>query len=95
MILGSTELPAAPPAAGRSATSARSGTATSRPRRRHREIPVFSAVRTTQAAGTGCLLTVRHDAQALAKASSTRSCAVSRSPTLTTTANRHSSLASR
>ena len=40
-------------------------------------------------------LTDGHDAHARAKASATRSCAVSRSPTLTSTANRHSSLASR
>jgi hypothetical protein len=97
MILGSTEPPAPrrPPAAGPSARSARSGVGTSRRRRRHREILTFSAVRTTHAAGAGCLLTVRHDAQALAKASSTRSCAASRSPALTRTMNRHSFLNSR
>jgi transposase len=82
-------------ALGRSATSARSGTGTSRRRRRHREILAFSAVWTTNAAGAGCLLTAGHDAQARAKASATRSCAASRSPTLTTTVNRHSSLTSR
>ncbi|MGA8454876.1 MAG: hypothetical protein WB800_05710 [Streptosporangiaceae bacterium] len=40
-------------------------------------------------AGAGCALTVDQDAQALAKASATRSCAVSRSPTLINTVNRH------
>jgi hypothetical protein len=50
-----------------------SATETSRRRRRHREMFIFSAVRTTHALGAGCLLTVRHDEQALAKASSTRS----------------------
>ncbi len=54
MILGSTEEPETSPDAGWSATSARSGTGTSRRRLRHREIPAFSAVRTTQAAGAGC-----------------------------------------
>jgi hypothetical protein len=37
----------------------------------------FSAVRTTHAAGAGCLLTVRQEAQARAKASATSSCALS------------------
>ena len=36
-----------------------SGTGTSRRRRRHREMFRFSAVRTTHAAGAGCLLSVR------------------------------------
>jgi hypothetical protein len=70
----------------------RSATDTSRRRRRHREMFAFSAVRTTHATGAGCLLTMRQDAQARAKASSTSSCAVSRSPTLTRTVNRQSSL---
>ena len=55
----------------------------------------FSAVRTNHAVGAGCLLTVRHEAHARAKASATRSCAVSLSPTLSKTVNRHSSLALR
>jgi hypothetical protein len=53
---------------------------------------VFSAVRTTHAAGAGCLPTVRHDAHARAKASATSSCAVSWSPTLIKTVRRQSSL---
>jgi hypothetical protein len=52
----------------------------------------FSAVRTTHAAGAGCLLTVRQDAQARANASATSSCAVSWSPTLIRTVRRNSSL---
>jgi hypothetical protein len=95
MILGSTGPSLAPPLLGKSATVPRSGTATSWRRRRHREMFMFSAVRTTHAAGAGCRLTFRHDAQARAKASSTRSWAVSWSPTLTRTARRHSSLAPR
>ena len=92
MILGSTGLSDVPPAVGRSATVPGSGTGSSRRRRRHREMFAFSAVRTTHAAGAGCLLTVRHDAQARVNASSTRSWAVSRSPTLTRMVRRHSSL---
>ena len=53
------------------------GTDTSRRSRRHREMFAFSAVRATHPKGAGCLLTVRHDAQARSKASSTRSRAVS------------------
>jgi hypothetical protein len=52
----------------------------------------FSAVRTTHAAGAGCLLTVRQEAQARAKASATSSCALSWSPTVTRTVRRQSSL---
>jgi hypothetical protein len=52
----------------------------------------LSAVRTTHAAGTGCLLTVAHDAQARAKGSATGSCATSWLPTLIKTARRQSSL---
>jgi len=91
MIRGSTELADVALVAGTSVTMPGSGTDTSRRRRRHRETFAFSAVRTTQAAGAGCLLTVRHDAHARAKASATNSCAVSWSPTLTRTVRRHSS----
>ena len=42
---------------------------------------MLSAVRTAHAFGAGCLLTVRQDAHARANASSTRSLAVSWSPT--------------
>jgi hypothetical protein len=92
MIRGSTGLSAAAyPAAGRANTPG-SGSDISRRRRRHREMLAFSAVRTTHAAGAGCLLTDRHDAQARAKASSTSSCATSRSLTLTRTENGHASL---
>jgi hypothetical protein len=92
MIRGSTGVPDAALIVGRSVTMPGSGTETSRRRRRHREMFAFSAVRTTQAAGAGCLPTVRHDAHARAKASATSSCAVSWSPTLTRTVRRHSSL---
>src|SRR5262249_32863761 len=81
-----------PSIVGMSATVAGSGTATSRRRRRHQEMFAFSAVRTTHAAGAGCVLIVRHEAHARAKASATRSCAASWSPTLTSTVRRHSSL---
>ena len=73
MMLGSTGLSDAPWAAGSLTTVPGSATETSRRRRRHREMFIFSAVRTTHALGAGCLLTVRHDEQARAKASSTRS----------------------
>jgi hypothetical protein len=92
MIRGSTGLPDAPSAAGTSMTTPGSAMTISRRRRRHQEMLVFSAVRTTHAAGAGCLLTVRHDAQALAKASATSSCARSWSPTLISTVRRQSSL---
>ena len=91
MIRGSTG-PLGPSGLARSAIAAGSGIGTSLRRRRHREMFAFSAVRTTHAAGAGCLLTVRHEAHARAKASATRSCAVSLSPTLSRTVNRHSSL---
>jgi hypothetical protein len=94
MVPGSTGLSDPPQTTGRSATVPGSGTDTSRRRRRHREMFAFSAVRITHAAGAGCLLTVRHDEQARAKASSTRSCAVSRSPTLIRTVRRQSSFGS-
>jgi hypothetical protein len=90
MIRGSTG--AAGLAAGRSASTPGSASGTSRRRRRHRDTCAFSAVRTTHAAGAGCVPTVRHDAHARANASATRSCARSRSLTLTRTVNRHSSL---
>ena len=79
----------------RSATAPGSGSGTSLRRRRHRETFAFSAVRTTHAVGAGCLLTVPQDAHARAKASATRSCAVSRSPTLTRTMRKQSSFAAR
>jgi hypothetical protein len=82
-------------AAASSRTAAWSGTTTSWRRRRQRETFMLSAVRTTHAFGDGCLLTLCHAVQARANASATRSCAVSRSPTLTRTARRQSSLASR
>ena len=44
---------------------------TSRRRRRQYDVRRFSAVRTTQARGAGCLPTVRQDAQARANASAT------------------------
>ena len=91
MIRGSTVLPNVSPTAGKSATVPGSDTGTSRRRRRHRETLRFSAVRTTQAFGAGCLLMVRQDAQARAKASSTSSRAVSWSLTLIRTVRRHSS----
>lgn len=52
-------------------------------------------MRTTQASGAGCLLTVRQDDHARENASSTSSCAVSWSPMLTTTVRKHSSAALR
>jgi hypothetical protein len=94
MICGSTA-PPGPSLLARSAIAAGSGIGNSLQRRRHREMFAFSAVRTTHAAGAGCLLTVRHDAQARTNASATRSCAASLSPTLSKTVNRHSSLALR
>jgi hypothetical protein len=92
MIRGSTGPPNGSPAAGRSASTPGSANGTSRRRRRHRDTCAFSAVLTTHAAGAGCRPTVRHRAHARAKASATRSCAASWSPTLTMTVNRHSSL---
>jgi hypothetical protein len=87
---GSTGL--TPSVAATSARAPGSAIATSRRLRRHREMLTFSAVRTTHASGAGCLPTFRHDAHARANASATNSWAVSRSPTLTRTVIRHSSL---
>ncbi len=56
---------------------------------------MFSAVRTTQARGAACVLTLPHDVQARAKAAATRSSASCQSPTTAVTAFRQESLLDR
>ena len=73
------------------ARKASSPPGTSRRCRRQYEVCRFSAVRTTQARGAGCLPTVRQDAHARANASATTSSDVSRSPVTAKTVRRQSS----
>lgn len=69
----------------------RESSGTSRRRLRQKDTRALSAVRMTQACGSGCLLTLPQAAQARANASATASSAAYRSPVLARTAFRHSS----